>query len=116
MNKKTRTNKKPKTNKKSRSNKKHRSKSTKKFDMFEFINMGSTNTIIKNNDIVTNNSVEWKGNYDGKIANIHISVDDNGRKEDTKIKLDNNDLMKLLKYPSVDKQLDERLIRDFYRH
>jgi len=113
MNKKTRSNKKYKSRSRSNTRSKLRSKPTKKFDMFEFINVGSTNTIVKNNDIVTNNSVEWKGNYDGKKANIHISVDNNGQKEDMKIQLDNNDLMKLLRYPSIDKQLDERLIRDF---
>lgn len=111
MNKKTRSNKKYKSRTRSRS--KSRSKSIKKFDMFEFINVGSTNTIVKNNDIVTNNTVEWKGNYDGNKANIHISVDDNGRKEEMKLHLNNNDLMKLLQYPSIDKHLDERLIRDF---
>jgi hypothetical protein len=80
----------------------------------QFLNIGSTNTIIKNNDTVTNSTIDWSGNYNGKVADIHVSVDDNGRKEVMDIKLDNNDLTKLLGIPSINKQLDQRLMDDFY--
>ena len=81
----------------------------------QFLNIGSTNTTIKKNDTVTNSSIDWSGNYNGKVADINVSVDDNGRKEEMNIKLDNNDLTKLLGIPSINKQLDQRLMDDFYR-
>ena len=80
----------------------------------QFLNIGSTNTTVKKNDVVTNSSIDWSGNYNGKVADIHVSVDDNGRKEEMNIKLDNNDLTKLLGIPSINKQLDQRLMDDFY--
>jgi len=80
---------------------------------FQLLNIGSTNTTIKNNDNITNSSVKWSGNYDGKLANIHVAVNDNGRKEDMDIKLTNDDLTQLLGYPSIEKQIDARLFDDF---
>ena len=35
--------------------------------------------------------IDWNGNYDGKVADIHFSVDNNGRKEEMNIKLDKED-------------------------
>jgi hypothetical protein len=108
---------------KSRKNKNSNNKSKKKYskqvknrpdNKIQFLNIGSTNTIVKRNDTVTNSSIDWSGNYNGKVADIHVSVDDNGRKEEMNIKLDNNDLTKLLGIPSINKQLDERLMDDFY--
>jgi len=79
----------------------------------QMLNIGSTNTTIRNNDKITNSSIKWSGDYDGKLANIHVAVDDNGRKEDMDIKLTNDDLTQLLGYPAVEKQLDMRLFDDF---
>jgi hypothetical protein len=97
---------------------KKRKKSFKKdlkkgFSGLQFLNIGSTNTTIRNNDDVKNSSIKWTGNYDGKLANIHVDVNDNGRKENMDIKLTNDDLTQLLGYPSIEKQLDIRLFDDF---
>jgi hypothetical protein len=81
---------------------------------FQVHNMGSTKTTIKQNNKTTKSSIEWKGNYDGKLADIHISVNNNGRNEDMNIKLNNNDLMNLLGHPVVEEQIDERLVNDFF--
>ena len=81
---------------------------------FQLHNMGSTKTTIKQNNKTTKSSIEWKGNYDGKLADIHISVNNNGRNEDMNIKLNNNDLMNLLGHPVVEEQIDERLVNDFF--
>ena len=81
---------------------------------FQLHNMGSTKTTIKQNNKTTKSSIEWKGNYDGQLADIHISVNNNGRNEDMNIKLNNNDLMNLLGHPVVEEQLDERLVNDFF--
>lgn len=104
-------------NKRSRNNTKSKKNYSKQLGRLEnkiqFLNIGSTNTIVKKNDTVTNSSIDWRGNYNGKVADIYISVDDNGRKEEMNIKLDNNDLTKLLGIPSINKQLDQRLMDDF---
>ena len=34
---------------------------------FQLHNMGSTKTTIKQNNKTTKSSIEWKGNYDGKL-------------------------------------------------
>jgi hypothetical protein len=81
---------------------------------FQLHNMGSTKTTIKQNNKTTKSSIEWKGNYDGKLADIHISVNNNGRNEDMNIKLNNNDLMNLLGHPVVEEQIDDRLVNDFF--
>jgi hypothetical protein len=79
----------------------------------QFLNVGSTNTTIRNNNKTTNSSIKWTGNYNGKLANIHVDVNDNGRKENMDIKLTNEDLTQLLGYPSIEKQIDARLFDDF---
>jgi hypothetical protein len=103
---------------KSRKNRRNKNISKKRLEIpenkIQFLNIGSTNTTVKKNDIITNSSIDWSGNYNGKVADIHVSVDDNGRKEEMNIKLDNDDLTKLLGIPSINKQLDQRLMDDFY--
>jgi hypothetical protein len=81
---------------------------------FQLHNMGSTKTTIKQNNKTTKSSIEWKGNYDGQLADIHISVNNNGRNENMNIKLNNNDLMNLFGHPVVEEQIDERLLNDFF--
>ena len=81
--------------------------------LLQFLNVGSTNTTIRNNNKTTNSSIKWTGNYNGKLANIHVDVNDNGRKENMDIKLTNDDLTQLLGYPSIEKQIDARLFDDF---
>lgn len=99
-----------KSNKKNKSLKKELKNA---FSGLQFLNVGSTNTIIRNNDDIKNSSIKWSGNYDGKIANIHVDVNDNGRKENMDINLTNDDLTQLLGYPAVEKQIDTRLFDDF---
>jgi len=105
---------KSRNNRNNRNNRKSKKNYSKPENKIQFLNIGSTNTTIKNNDTVTNSSIDWSGNYNGNIADIHVSVDDNGRKEEMNIKLDNDDLTKLLGIPSINKQLDQRLMDDFY--
>lgn len=78
-----------------------------------FKNYGFTKTLIQDKNNKINNVVQWKGDYDGKIANIDIDINDNGRNEFVSMKLDNNDLKNLLNVHSVDDTLENRLIKDF---
>jgi len=58
-------------------------------------------------------SFKWNGNYDGKIANIDIRVNNNGKKNKSKITLTNNELIDMLSGPVDSNPIDERLINDF---
>lgn len=81
---------------------------------FQLHNIGFTKTTIKNNNKTTKSSIEWKGKYDGEIADIHILVNNNGRNEDMNIKLNNDDLMNLFGHHVVEQQIDDRLVNDFF--
>ena len=83
---------------------------------FQVYNVGSTETIVSDNNKSSKSSVEWKGNYDGELANIHVSVNNNGRNENMDIKLNNQDLMHLLGQPVVQEPIEDRLMNDFLRN
>ena len=76
-------------------------------------NYGSTKTYMRNNKKKSVNEINWMGDYNGNEANISVMVNDNGRKEQIKMKLDNNDIIQLLNIPSIERPLDERLTADF---
>lgn len=76
-------------------------------------NYGITKTIIQDNHHKIDNQIKWFGDYDGNMANIQLDIDDNGSKEFVSMKLDNNDLMKLLGIQSIELPLEQRLSRDF---
>jgi hypothetical protein len=76
-------------------------------------NYGFTKTLINNNNKLLNNEIKWEGNYDGSKANIYVDINENGKKEIIKMKLDNNDIEDLLGIPSVEIPLEERLKNDF---
>jgi hypothetical protein len=74
---------------------------------------GISKTIIHNNNKNYYDEVDWDADYDGNKANISLHVNDNGRKEHIEMKMDNDDLAKLLIIPSENKMLDKRLYNDF---
>lgn len=78
-----------------------------------FKNYGFSQTLLQDKNNKINNVVQWKGDYDGKVANIDIDINDNGRNEFVSMKLDNNDLKNLLNIQFVDDTLENRLIKDF---
>lgn len=59
------------------------------------------------------NEVEWMGDYDGSVAKIIVNENNNGHKDSLKMRLTTKDLMDLLTAPSVNKELDKRLLEDF---
>ncbi len=81
-----------------------------------FKNYGFTQTLLQDKNNKINNVVQWKGDYDGKVANIDIDINDNGRNEFVSMKLDNNDLKHILNVQSVDDTLENRLIKDFLQN
>lgn len=62
---------------------------------------------------IINNEIKWDANYDGNLANISVNIDKNGKKKHIDMKLTNDDLSRLLSIPSVDKNIDKRLMNDF---
>lgn len=76
-------------------------------------NYGFTKTLIQDNKHKINNEVKWKGDYDGKIANIDIDINDNGNREFISMNLTNNELRELLGIQPVEIPLEKRLKNDF---
>jgi hypothetical protein len=79
-------------------------------------NYGFTKTIFQDNNSPHNeisNLVEWKGDYDGKIANIDLEVNDNGNKKFVNLQLNNDDIKHLFGIQPVEVPLEKRLVADF---
>lgn len=76
-------------------------------------NRGATKTLIYNNNHNRVNEINWDADYDGKVANISVDLQNNGRQKHYNVTLDNEDLANILNVPSVNMPLDRRLKRDF---
>jgi hypothetical protein len=76
-------------------------------------NYGFTKTLVKDNGRKIKNEIKWVGDYDGKMANIYVDVNDNGNKQHVNMQLDNNDLRNLLGIQPINMSLDQRLYNDF---
>jgi hypothetical protein len=76
-------------------------------------NKGVTQTIIRNNNQNQFNEVNWDADYDGNTANISVTTDDDGIKQQYDITLDSIDLENLFNINSVDIPLHKRLMKDF---
>lgn len=76
-------------------------------------NYGFTKTLIQDNHNILQNEMKWQGDYNGKIANIDVNINDNGYREFISMQLDNNDLRNLLGIQPVNIPIEKRLINDF---
>jgi len=76
-------------------------------------NRGATKTLIYNNNHNAVNEINWDADYDGKVANISLDLQNNRRLKHYDIRLNNEDLANILNVPSVNMPLDRRLKRDF---
>ena len=77
-------------------------------------NYGFTKTLFKDNDNNEfNNIVKWKGNYDGKRANIDVDINDNGHKDLVSMQLNNDDIRNMFGIQPVEVSLEKRLAKDF---
>jgi len=79
-------------------------------------NYGFTKTLFQDNLNVLQNEIKWQGDYDGKIANIDIDINDNGNREVVSIQLDNNNLRQLFGIQPVEMSIEKRLMNDFLSH
>lgn len=76
-------------------------------------NFGFAKTIIKDNKRKLNNEVDWVSNYDGNTANINLSINENGKKDNFNIHLNRDDIMDLFGVQPIELPLEQRLINDF---
>jgi hypothetical protein len=76
-------------------------------------NRGTAKTIIHNNNRNKIEEMSWDADYDGKVANISVDLNSNGKKGHYDVKLTKKDLANLLNINSVDKPIDKRLKNDF---
>lgn len=79
-------------------------------------NYGFAKTIIRDNNNNLHNEVQWNGNYDGRIANIDMNINDNGNREFISMQLNNNDLRQIFGIQPVAIPLEKRLMNDFLSH
>ena len=78
-------------------------------------NSGATQSFIHNNNKNKFSEMNWDSDYDGNVANILVNSNNNGKRRQYNISLDNNDLANLLNVPSVSTPIDKRLRMDFQR-
>ena len=76
-------------------------------------NYGFTQTLIQDNNNIVNNEIQWKGNYDGNIANIDVGINDNGNTELISMQLNNTDLKHIFGVQPIQIPLHTRLMNDF---
>lgn len=76
-------------------------------------NRGMTSTIIRENNRSRINETQWDADYDGDVAHIDVATNNDGKINQYKIQLDNEDLAHMLSLPSVDMPLEQRLQMDY---
>ena len=76
-------------------------------------NIGMTKTYINENDKIYKNELKWDGKYDGNIAKLNLDVNNNGKKENIHMELDNQDLLNILNKQAVNMPIDQRLKTDY---
>jgi hypothetical protein len=59
------------------------------------------------------NEIEWDADYNGKVANVDLNIDNNGIKKHLQMRLNNQDLAELFNVPSIGGDLHKRIKNDF---
>ena len=79
-------------------------------------NYGFTKTLIQDNQHNLQNEIQWQGDYDGKIANIDVDINNNGNREFVSMQLNNNELRQIFGIQPIEVPIEKRLINDFLSH
>ena len=72
---------------------------------------GFTKTQVNDNVSATN----WNAIYDGNSANLSMNINNNSSNEHIKVRMNNEDLMKLFNVPTIQGPIDQRLRETFLR-
>jgi len=59
------------------------------------------------------NEIEWDADYKNNQGKMNVKINKNGKKNKYQVKLNKNDLENILKMPTVNQSLDQRLAHDF---
>jgi hypothetical protein len=79
-------------------------------------NYGFTKTLIQDNQDNLHNEIQWQSDYDGRIANIDVDINNNGNREFVSMQLNNNELRQIFGIQPVEVTLEKRLMNDFLSH
>ena len=79
-------------------------------------NYGFTKTLYQDDFNKHQNEIQWKGDYDGQIANIDLDINDNGNREFVSMKLNNNDLINIFGIQPIEIPLEKRLMNDYLKN
>lgn len=79
-------------------------------------NYGFTKTLIQDNQDNLHNEIQWQSDYDGRIANIDVDINNNGNREFVSMQLNNNKLRQIFGIQPVEVTLEKRLMNDFLSH
>jgi hypothetical protein len=61
----------------------------------------------------TMNIIQWDADYKNNQGKMNVNINKNGKKNKYQVKLKKNDLENILKMPTVNQSLDQRLAHDF---
>lgn len=85
--------------------------------MSSFIkNYGFSKTIIHDNNNTNNNlhnEIEWIGQYDGRLADIYLDMNNNGNRNLITMQLNNNDIRQIFGIQPIEVPLETRLRNNF---
>ena len=59
------------------------------------------------------NEIEWDTKYKNNQGKMNVNINKNGKKNKYQVKLNKSDLENILKMPTVNQSLDQRLAHDF---
>jgi hypothetical protein len=76
-------------------------------------NDGILQVYTKKNNKKNMNELRWNGEYDGNIASLNLDINDNGKRKNIHMNLDNDDLLDILNRDVINQPLDQRLTQDF---
>lgn len=74
---------------------------------------GQADTIISANGKKRTSSLSWDGNMKKGKGKLHIKMNNNGEKIDKTMNFTEQDLVKLLSVPAVNKDIDQRLFNTY---
>jgi hypothetical protein len=78
-------------------------------------NRGKTKTIIYDNNNNHINEINWDADYDGDVANLSLTTNNDGKHQQFDLTLNNDDLAEILNYPSVNTPIHKRLETDYIK-
>lgn len=77
------------------------------------VSKGQADTVVSANGKKRTSSLSWDGNMKKGKGKLHIKMNNNGEKLDKTMNFTEQDLVKLLSVPAVNKDIDQRLFNNY---